>query len=104
MFTRNFGLILAQVQSIRNLKSKLRYSLQDLSYSNIDLVRGKGGWRIISARNKENIFHILNTSEHIVAMTMLSRIVILLRRLVKGEEENQQLFSDIMSLYDVLKG
>ena len=55
IFTKDFGMVGAMAQGIRLLQSKLRYSLQDYSYSKISLVRGKQVWRIVGAI-KEKIF------------------------------------------------
>ena len=49
IFTKDFGMVGAMAQGIRLLQSKLRYSLQDYSYSKISLVRGKQVWRIVGA-------------------------------------------------------
>jgi len=39
IYTREMGLIRAVAQGIRLHKSKLRFTLQDFSYVNVDLVR-----------------------------------------------------------------
>ncbi len=56
IFTKDFGMITGSAQGIRHLKSKLRYSLQDFSYSSVSLVKGKEMWRVVNAERKENLF------------------------------------------------
>jgi len=94
IFTEKFGLIYARAQGIRALKSKLRYNLQVLSYAEIELVRGNYGWRVINVRSICN--HGVFSSENTPAkIQMLCRITALLRRLLRGEEENKKLFEEV---------
>ena len=90
LFTRDFGMIGAIAQGIRLNKSKLRYHIQDFSFSLISLVRGKEVWRITGANEIEktvklDLFHI--------------KIFKLLHRLLQGEEKNEKLFEIINELY-----
>lgn len=83
LFTRDFGMIGATAQGIRLLQSKLRYHIQDYSFINVSIVRGKDIWRITGAHEikndkNHNILHI--------------KIFKLLKRLVQGEEKNDRLF------------
>ena len=94
LFTKEFGLIGAYAQGVRELKSKLRYSLQDFAYAYVDIVQGKNnGWRIAGALNHENFIPV-----HFIA-----RICSLLRRLLKGEEKNSLLFEDVVGAFVFLK-
>lgn len=95
LLTRDFGLILVYVQSLRGVPSRLRYSLQDLSYASVDLVRGKSGWRLTSARGKESFAHVFTSPQTYRLAKSLARVTLLVRRLVKGEECNERLFTDI---------
>lgn len=88
IFTKNFGLIKATAQSVRHLKSKLRYSLEDYSFGNISVVRGREVWRITSA---DKILNIKETEQFL----LLSRIFSLLLRLLHGEEKNDLLFESL---------
>lgn len=97
LYTRELGMIRAIAQGVRLNKSKLRFSLQDFSYVNIDLVRGRDIWRITSASyvnsfpfargNKESIF-------------LIARVSKLLERLCQGEVVNEIIFDDfVQALY-----
>ncbi len=103
LFTKDFGLITAHAQGVREIKSKLRYHLQYLSYSDIDLVFGKSGWRITNAAEKKIFFpvsfHEYETQRH---AAIVARVSSLLRRLLKGEEKNEPLFRDIVSGFTLL--
>ncbi len=86
IFTKEFGLIRAAAQSVRHLKSKLRYGLEDLSLGQVSVVRGREIWRLTSAEKKLS----LKEKEKIL---ILSQIFSLLLRLLHGEEKNDSLFS-----------
>ena len=56
LFTREFGMIKAKAQSVRVMDSKLRYALQEYSYIEVSLVKGKDIWRITNALPIYNIY------------------------------------------------
>lgn len=91
VYTREMGLVRAMVQGIRLHKSKLRFSLQDFSYANIDFVRGKDVWRITSAKNIST-FPFARASR--ASLLMIARISKLIERLCDGEESNEKIFDD----------
>jgi len=88
IFTKDFGLIKATAQSVRHLKSKLRYGLEDFSLTQVSLVRGREVWRLTSAEKKLNI----KDKEKLL---LISRIFSLLLRLLHGEEKNDLLFDSV---------
>jgi len=97
VYTREMGLVRAMVQGIRLNKSKLRFSLQDFSYANIDFVRGKDVWRITSAKNIST-FPFARSSRD--SLLIIARIGKLIERLCDGEEPAEKIFDDfIQSLY-----
>lgn len=97
IYTREMGLVRAMVQGIRLHKSKLRFALQDLSYSNVDLVRGKDIWRVTSAKNITT-FPYARSSR--ASLLIIARVSKLLERLCDGEESNEKIFDDfIQTLY-----
>ncbi|MBU6430824.1 MAG: recombination protein O N-terminal domain-containing protein [Patescibacteria group bacterium] len=101
IFTKDFGMIGATAQGVRLLQSKLRYSLQDYSYSKISLVRGKQVWRITGAIKEKDISNLLNDSRD--KFELLAKTFSLLLRLVRGEEKNEALFNHIHSVSEFLK-
>ena len=97
IYTREMGLVHAMVQGIRQHRSKLRFSLQDFSYANIDLVRGKDIWRVTTARNIST-FPLARGDKN--SLLMIARVSRLLERLCTGEEQNEKIFDDfIQALY-----
>jgi recombinational DNA repair protein (RecF pathway) len=96
LFTKDFGMIGATAQGIRLIQSKLRYHIQDSSYSSVSVVRGKEVWRLTGAQElsgkKSNLLYL--------------RVLKVLRRLIPGEDKNENIFSIIEELYstDIVEG
>ena len=95
LFTKDLGLVKATARSVREERSKLRYSLQHFSYSSFSLVRGRNVWRITGAQEKYNIYHDFKGDRE--KQQMLARIFSLLQRLLAGEEKNEILFNILES-------
>ncbi len=98
LFTRDLGLVRATAQGVRHLKSKLRYSLTDFSYSSVSLVRGKEVWRLTNAMKSNDAVEIINEE----ARQVLYRIFALLRRLLVGEEKHVELFDLVEKVFFIL--
>ena len=94
IFTRELGLIRARAQALRKLQSKLRYSLQEYSLAKVSFVRGKEVWRLTNAALITDFFHECADKEK---KMILARITLLLRRLLNGEEQNEELFDIVKS-------
>jgi len=99
IFTKDFGMVRAQAQGVRKITSKLRYSLQDFSYTKIDLVRGREKWRITNATKIKSFNNITQTP---FTFQILGNISKLLKRLVPGEEKNEPLFNHIIATFSFL--
>lgn len=97
VYTKELGLVRALAQGVRNLRSKLRYSLQDLSFSKISFVRGKEIWRIVNA--ERTIFFKENDSKK---RKFLAGVSYFLRRFVAGEESDDKLFKEIKNVFSFL--
>lgn len=100
LFTADVGVVRASAQGVRLQKSKLRYSLQDFSFSNLSLVRGKEIWRITSAKIEKNLYTDFKERADIVKV--VARIFTLLKRLIVGEEINKVLFDVVHNAVDFL--
>lgn len=97
VYTKELGLIRAITQGIRLHKSKLRFSLQDLSYAKIDFVRGRDVWRITSATSL-NSFPLVRANRN--SLLLITRVARLIERLCHGEETNEKIFNNlIQALY-----
>lgn len=95
IFTKEFGLLSAQATGSRHLKSKLRFSLQDFSQSSVSLVRGKEIWRLINAGSIDNIWKNFETKRE--ERMIIVRIFSLLKRLLHGEERQEEIYKIINS-------
>jgi DNA repair protein RecO len=89
LFTEGLGMIRASAQSVRELKSKLRFSLEEYSLSEVCVVRGKSSWKITSAACVAPFFHTFGDTRKVA---IAAHTCALLRRLLHGEEKNQELF------------
>lgn len=89
LFTRDAGMIYAQVKSVREERSKNRYGLTEFSHLNVSLVRGKTGWRVVGVEPLGNIYSSLTSREE---RTLVRNSIRLLRRLVRGEEPHAVLY------------
>jgi DNA repair protein RecO len=98
ILTPDLGLIRATAQGVRHLKSKLRHSLQDFSLSNISLVHGKGGWRLINASLNSNLHQDLLLEK----FKVVAKVLTLLNSLIQGEEGNEKLFHLVVESVDDL--
>lgn len=90
LFTRELGLIGAHAQGSRQLKSKLRYALDDLSHSKISLVKGKNSWKLTNAAPHKNLFSQFKSEP--AKLRLAANALALIKKLVAGEEKNAKLF------------
>ncbi|PIR38789.1 MAG: hypothetical protein COV34_00520 [Candidatus Zambryskibacteria bacterium CG10_big_fil_rev_8_21_14_0_10_42_12] len=81
LFTKDFGLILADVKSARGHLSKLRPSIQTYSYGLFTLVRGKRGWKVINVIGKGNHYYELRSTRS-DAIEALARTSHVMRKLI----------------------
>lgn len=99
ILTFELGTIVAIAQGVRKLQSKLRYSLQDLTYAKFALVRGKEIWRITGA---EKIVNIYDKKVPVQIRQSLARILTFIKRLSPGEAVNRKVFEEFGKLHKVL--
>jgi DNA repair protein RecO (recombination protein O) len=92
IFTKDLGMISASAQGVRKMCSKLRFVLQDFAYLKIDLVKGKDFWRITNVA-KTNELESLSKPEIFEVFVNISK---LLKRLLTGEDPNEDLFIDLL--------
>jgi len=53
LFTKDWGRITAHARGLRKESSRLRFILQPMSWGNVCVVRGAGGWRLTTANPDE---------------------------------------------------
>jgi recombinational DNA repair protein (RecF pathway) len=88
LLSEELGLVRANAQGIRYLKSKLRYGLSDYALAEVSLVRGKDYWRVINAVPDEDLFFTLRPSVRIIFIKIFS----LVSRLITGEYPSPDIF------------
>ncbi|MEI6238550.1 MAG: recombination protein O N-terminal domain-containing protein [bacterium] len=94
IYTKDLGMIDVVAQGVRKVNSKLCSHLQDFRLLEISVVKGKEVWRATSA--KESAVFV-RTFENPLSRSAYSRILTLVARFIRGEEEHSDLFSNIES-------
>ncbi len=92
-YTRDLGLVVAHARSIRESRSRLRYALQMFSHASVDLIRGKYGWKLISATPISSFRELWGDEGR---RRIAANHTELTRRLIQGEERHESLFDDII--------
>ncbi len=97
--TPTHGVVGARARSSRALSSKMRFALQDFSYLDVTLVRGKKEWRItnVTPRFPSNGESALTVE----AKTVFARIARLVKMLA-GESPSRDLFLAVHAAYSTL--
>jgi len=101
ILTKDFGMIVVHARSVREERSKLRYSLQQFSKTKVSLVRGKEGWKLTGAEQIEDVY---GDMEDKGLKEVLSKVASLLRRLIHGEGESAEVYEVFEKNVALLKG
>lgn len=96
LFTADLGLISVSAQSVRVMQSKLRPSIQDLSFSKVALVRGKEYWRLTSA---EKLISLYDKRVSLPTRQFMARSLQFVKRLTAGESKHEELFDMLSKLF-----
>jgi len=99
MYTEEFGLISAIAKGLRDMKSKLRYSLQELSYGTVALVRGREFWRVTNAATEISLF---NKALAPSFRNTLASILAFVKRFSPGEDRNIDIFESLKQISSFL--
>lgn len=99
IFTKDLGLVMAFAQGVRELKSKLRYHLQDFKYLSLNLIRGKDTWRVTNADTHINFENIFSDDDKKILFVSVANF---LKRFLHGQERNEKLFNALASGLDFL--
>ena len=94
LFSREAGMIYGVAKSVREERSKQRFALQDFSYVRVSLIRGKTGWRIVSAEPIANFYADTTSRE---ARATLRNTIRLIRRTMHGEVPHPIVFDDLIT-------
>jgi DNA repair protein RecO len=93
ILTRDFGLVRANATSVRKETSKLRASLEPLSFSTVSFIKGKEYWKIVNAQISTSLSDELRDKKEM--FTAFSRVFSLLEKLVAGESRHPELLDHI---------
>ena len=100
LLTRDYGVVSATAEGIRCLNSKLRSGLTQFAYSDITLVRGRGGWRIVTAEPRSHFYNDLRDNP--AARKVVARVALLCRRLMDESADGQALFHTVLTGFRML--
>ena len=92
VLTKDFGRIDAISQGVRYVKSKLRYNLDDFSYSRIGLTMSGELWRIIDAEELGSWPDIRGNPKK---LAVVFRLAGLINRMVRGQEPDASLWEEV---------
>lgn len=93
LYTKDAGMIFARASGVRAHESKLRYGLQDFSYSTVSLVHGRQEWRVTGASVIENLYYGTPSREHRAALRSSLRSI---RRFLTGASVEPELFTHVL--------
>ncbi len=93
LYTKDAGMVYARAPGVRALQSKLRYALQDFSYSQITMVHGRHEWRVTGAICIENLYY--GSASRAGRVSLLSSVRSL-KRLMQGGGVQDELFSLVL--------
>jgi recombinational DNA repair protein (RecF pathway) len=94
LFTEELGYLRAIASSARQEHSKMRYALEPYALAFVTLIRGRDSWRLRGARVEGSLYRSLSLRED---QELMARVVLLVRRLMIGEEESAELFAELLA-------
>ena len=92
IYTREYGLLGILAAGVRMNKSKHRYTLQPFSEISTSFVKGKAALRLVHAE-------FVSRTQNIIHQRILAKLFERLRRLVKGEERNEELYQALLEIF-----
>jgi len=98
VLTHDLGLILGRAQAARLTHSKLRFALQEYSYLSISCIKGKNGWKITNAVEKNNFYF----DAPLEARAVIAHIVALILKMIPGEEPHPEIFQTVQTGFSFL--
>lgn len=97
LYTRELGLVRADARGMRKVASKLRFALQPYMIAQVDLITTKAAYRAGST----DLIASLDSPD-MATLTVLHRVVTLVRRLVPEQEKNEALYEAIIEVINFL--
>lgn len=100
VFSRKLGRILVRAQAVRKVSSKLAPAVQQFAESQLELVYGKSGWRLVGAKPQRNFYL---GSESDAGRSAIQRTMNLLNRLVPAQQSDRKLYNLVTDGLSALK-
>ncbi|HWC57333.1 MAG TPA: recombination protein O N-terminal domain-containing protein [Candidatus Paceibacterota bacterium] len=94
LFTRDFGLIIAVVQGVRNQGAKLQMHLREYALVRADIVRGREVWRLTGVHVHSEVLLLGRSPRNRAYVRLLSFI----QRFVVGEDPHPELFAHVVAV------
>ena len=103
LFTRDLGRVSILAQGTRDLRSKLRYHLSELTFFQATLVKGREFWRLVGAEPVTD-FNVATLVSDNHCRVLTARLAFLLRRFLvpDGKSNDSQLYLEIRSAISFL--
>lgn len=99
LFTKELGIVKVRAQGVRKSTAKLRSHIIDYSFIKADLVKGRGMWRMTSAKLEYNPLLGMTHSPHARAYV---RMLALIERFLGEENANPELFTHLYEVVQLL--
>lgn len=94
VYTRDFGMLLASATSVRLPKSKLRPHLVSGVLLSFTFLRSKTRWKLVEVKEAGERLPVQS-----VGYRVFSKILLIMKTLIHGEEKNESLFSVLEEIY-----
>lgn len=98
VLTKDLGLIIASARSTRTTGSKLRGLLEEYSYGEFSLVKGKNGWRLTNASSEGNFY--FESQEY--SRKTVAQICSVLTKMIQGEVEQEDIYDCVIESFQFL--
>ena len=85
------------VQSVRDLKSKMRFHIQKLSYVDVDIIQARDIWKLTGIHEKVSAMELVKTPWY----PLFEKIANLVERLCGGQEINSELWKILESVFQL---
>lgn len=98
ILTKDLGLVIASARSTRSAKSKLKGLMEEYSYGDFSLVKGKNGWQLTNVSNAGNFFFEANE----YSRKTLAQVSSVLVKMIQGEVEQSDIYETVLNSFSYL--
>lgn len=95
LYTEKFGLLYASMQSVREMRSKMKTHVQCFSVVDVDIIAGRSIWRIVGIHEDYSSFCLVGTPWY----RLVSLVSDMILRLCVGEEQNEKLWFVVDTMF-----